>query len=115
VEVKDYEEVRDIREELLQVLRLLEEEDLSLLLEVVSVAIIPPQEDEEGKRREYSKKEKSIRRRSWKMKKNRIRTQGYSLRMSCYSSLWKSRMSVRPRSHGCWIPSSTPNSKLVSL
>jgi hypothetical protein len=35
VESKDYEEVRDIREDLLQVLRLLEEEDLSLLLEVV--------------------------------------------------------------------------------
>jgi hypothetical protein len=35
VELKDYEEVRDIREELLQVLRLLEEEDLSVLLEVV--------------------------------------------------------------------------------
>jgi hypothetical protein len=32
VEAKDYEEVRDIREELLQVLRLLEEEDLSLLV-----------------------------------------------------------------------------------
>ena len=37
MEIKDYEEVRDIREELLLVLRLLEEEDLSLLLEVVGV------------------------------------------------------------------------------
>jgi len=37
VEIKDYEEVRDIREELLPVLRLLEEEDLSLLLEVVGL------------------------------------------------------------------------------
>jgi hypothetical protein len=37
VEIKDYEEVRDIREELLPVLCLLEEEDLSLLLEVVGV------------------------------------------------------------------------------
>ena len=35
MEVKDYSEVRDIKEELLQVLCLLEEEDLSLLLEVV--------------------------------------------------------------------------------
>jgi hypothetical protein len=40
VEAKDYEEVRDIREELLQVLRLLEEEDLSLLLEVVGVVLL---------------------------------------------------------------------------
>ena len=40
MEVKDYEEVRDIREELLQVLRLLEEEDLSLLLEVVGVVLL---------------------------------------------------------------------------
>ena len=36
-EVQDYEEARDIREELLQSLRLLEEEDLSLLLEVVGM------------------------------------------------------------------------------
>ena len=40
MEVKDYEEVRDIREELLQVLRLLEEEELSLLLEVVGVVLL---------------------------------------------------------------------------
>jgi hypothetical protein len=37
VEVNDYEEVRDNKEELLQALRLLEEEDLSLLLEVIGV------------------------------------------------------------------------------
>ena len=40
MEVKDNEEVRDIREEILQVLRLLEEEDLSMLLEVVGVVLL---------------------------------------------------------------------------
>jgi hypothetical protein len=37
--VKDYEEVRDIREEVFQYLCLLEEEDLSVLLEEVGVVV----------------------------------------------------------------------------
>ena len=40
MEVKDYEEKRDIREELPQVLRLLEDDDLSVLLEVVGVVLL---------------------------------------------------------------------------
>ena len=47
-EVKDYEEVRDIREELLQSLRLLEEEDLSLLLEVVGLVAQAAEVEAEG-------------------------------------------------------------------
>ena len=40
------------------------------------------------KRREYSKRKKSMkRRRFWKMEKNRIRTHEYSVRMTCYSRL----------------------------
>jgi hypothetical protein len=40
VEVKGYEEGRDVREKQLQVLRLLEDEDLSVLLEVVRVVFL---------------------------------------------------------------------------
>ena len=40
MEVKNYEVVRDIREKLLQGLRMLEDEDLSLLLEVVGVVLL---------------------------------------------------------------------------
>ena len=48
MESKDYEEVRDIREDLLQVLRLLEEEDLSLLLEVVGLVAQAAEVELEG-------------------------------------------------------------------
>jgi hypothetical protein len=64
VEVKDYEEVRDIREELLQVLRLLQEEDLSLLLEVMGVVllqeVVPEAVEDEQKEKEGIQPEEEV-------------------------------------------------------